>query len=79
MKNKLINLNDHMFAQMERLSDEELRGDALAMEINRSKAIETLADKIIDNAALALKAHTLINNGHIRNAPAMIGIEEILD
>jgi len=75
MKNKLIDLNNHMFAQLERLSDEELTGDALASEINRAKAIETLASKIIENAHLSLKAHTLINGGMIRTAPEMLGMK----
>lgn len=74
MKNKLIDLNNHMFAQIERLSDEDLTGEQLTFEINRSKAIETIAAKVIDNANLALRAHAMINEGHIRHAPEMIGM-----
>lgn len=74
-KNKLIDLNDHMFAQMERLSDEDLVGDGLLQEINRSKAVSTLAVQIINNAKLVLDAHKCLNDGHIKTAPEMIGMK----
>ena len=59
MKNKLIDLNDHLFAQLERLNDEKTTGEALASEIERSKALTGVACKIIDNAKLALDAEKL--------------------
>jgi len=75
MKNKLIDLNNHMFAQLERLSDEDIKEDQLAVEINRSKAISQLATQIISNAKLALDAHKSINDGLIKSAPEMIGMK----
>jgi len=56
MKNKLTDLNDHLFAQLERLGEEDLQGDALQNEVERSKAITSVASQIIGNARLALDA-----------------------
>jgi len=56
MNNKLIDLNNHLFAEMERLGDEELNGDSLTQEIERARAITGVASQIIANGALALRA-----------------------
>ena len=56
MKNKLTDLNNHLFAQLERLGDEDLTGEQLAEEISRSKAVTGLASQIIANGTLVLKA-----------------------
>ncbi len=76
MKNKLIDLNNHLFAMVEKLSDDDLKGEELAHEINRSKAISGCATQIINNAKLALDAHKSINDGLIKTAPEMIGMKE---
>ena len=59
MKNKLTDLNNHLFAQMERLSEEELDGGKLQNEIDRTEAIVQVSDQIIKNANLHLKAAEL--------------------
>lgn len=62
MKNTLIDLNNHLFAQLERLSDEELKGEALSEEIDRAKSIAVIAKTIIDNGSLVLDAKKLRDN-----------------
>lgn len=56
MKNKLTDLNNHLFAQLERLSDEDLSGEDLSEEIRRAEAVCGVSTQIIANGALALKA-----------------------
>lgn len=55
-KNTLGDLNNHLFAQLERLSNEGLKGENLQEEINKAKAVSDIASKIIDNGSLLLKA-----------------------
>jgi hypothetical protein len=58
VKNKLSDLNNHLFAELERLGDEELSGEALTEEIERARAITGVAAQIINNGSLVLKAAT---------------------
>ncbi|ETX26697.1 hypothetical protein [Roseivivax isoporae] len=59
MKNKLSDLNNHLFAQLERLSDEGLDAEKLEQEVARAEAIVQVADKITGNADLQLRAARL--------------------
>lgn len=56
MKNTLGDLNNHLFAQLERLGDEELEGEKLQEEIGRAKSITSIASQIISNGNLVLEA-----------------------
>ena len=62
MKNTLGDLNNHLFAQLERLNDEDLKGDDLLEEINRAKAVNEVASKIINNGALVLSAKRMMDD-----------------
>lgn len=54
--NTLSDLNNHLFAQLERLGDEDLTQEELQKEMGRSKAINGIAKNIVDNAKTALEA-----------------------
>lgn len=60
MKNKLCDLNNHLFAQLERLSEESLKGNKLEEEIGRAKAVTNVAKEIINNGKLILEAKIAI-------------------
>lgn len=63
MKNRLTDLNDHLFKQMERLGDASLNGEKLQEEITRSKAISGIARDIVSNACTVLEVQRFIT-GH---------------
>lgn len=56
MKNRMSDLNDHLFAQLERLSDEALTPEDLEKEAKRAESIVAVSDQIIRNADTQLKA-----------------------
>lgn len=56
MKNTLGDLNNHLFAQLEKLNDDDLNGEELESEIKRSEAMAKIADQIIKNGELQFKA-----------------------
>jgi hypothetical protein len=62
MRNKLSDLNDHLFAEIERLGDEELKGQELVEEIGRAQAVAQIATKIVENGTLVLKAKIAITD-----------------
>jgi hypothetical protein len=62
MRNTLTDLNNHLFAQLERLGDEDLKGEVLKEEIERAKAVTSVAKNIIENGTLILDAHKFRDN-----------------
>lgn len=54
-QNKLSDLNNHLFTQLERLGEEDLEPAELKKEIARAKAISNIAKNVIENAKTALE------------------------
>lgn len=53
-RNSLLDLNNLLFGQLEQLADNEIKGEELSQEIERSKAMGDIARQIIDNAKIQL-------------------------
>lgn len=81
MENKLTDLNNILFEQIERLNDDDLHGEALKQQIKRSQAIESVAGMIIANANIVLKAEKLkmeyaMDDRDPNQVPEMLRIED---
>ena len=56
MKNTIRDLNNHLFAELERLGDEDLEGEELKDEIRRATAIAAVSSQVIQLGNLVVKA-----------------------
>lgn len=76
MKNKLSDLNNHLFAQLERLSEENLTPEQIENEAKRGEAIVKVADQILHMASLQIQAAKIasdhgVNPVHYLPTPAV--------
>lgn len=60
MKNKLPDLNNHLFAQLERLTEENLSAEQIESEVKRADAVVALSDQIVSGMKLQLDAAKLV-------------------
>lgn len=76
MKNKLTDLNDILFAQLERLTDDELTPEQVTQELQRTQAVVQVADRIVDTAQLQLEAAKYVagGNGSVKALPATLAL-----
>ena len=72
MRNKLIDLNNHLFEEIERLNDEDLTDELLQQEIKRANSMAQIAQAIVSNASLAFKAQLQFGN----DSPDMFLLED---
>lgn len=75
MRNKQIDLDNILFAQLERLDDEKLKGEKLNEEVSRAKAMQGLAAQIINSRKLQLDAARLVGSGEARATELPEGLE----
>jgi|LGVE01.1.fsa_nt_gb hypothetical protein len=66
MRNKLTDLNNYLFGELEKLDDEELTGTQLDEQIKKTKQITKVAQTIVNNNKLLLESTKVFsNNGYI--------------
>lgn len=75
--NKLTELNNHLFAQLDRLGNDSLDQEALEREVDRTSAIVSLSEQIISNASVAVKAAELVAKHGVGNWEKMLPGEMI--
>lgn len=75
MKNKLSDLNDHLFMQIERLANEDLTAEQIETEAKRGHAIVSVADQIIRAGSLQIQAASLVAEYGSDPAPYLPQIE----
>ena len=56
MNNTLTDLNNYLFETLERLTDDSLSEEEMQRELTRSQAVTSVAETIIHNGELSLKA-----------------------
>jgi hypothetical protein len=54
-KNRLADLNDHLFAQLERLGNEDLTTEQIETEVKRGNEVVAVADQILRHATLRFR------------------------
>lgn len=77
--NKLADLNNHLFAQIEKLTDQEYTGDNedLKREIQRSKALCELSSQVVGVHETVLEAAKLVYKADVDTEllPETFGVE----
>ena len=74
MRNTLMDLNNYLFEQIERLTDDSLTGEQLEMEMKRSKSVQGIAQTIVNNAQLSLNVmKQCYEQGDKPPVPRMLG------
>ena len=75
MKNNVSDLNDILFTQLSRLSNEDVQGDLLKQEIDRSKTICEISTQIISNAKLVVEARKVFKDSAPEETPDMLRLK----
>jgi hypothetical protein len=78
-KNKIADLNDHLFAQLERLNDETIKPEKMELEFQKAKAISNVASQIIKANKLTLDAMRILKDGSVgpSDMPEAFGLKQL--
>lgn len=65
-RNKIIDLNNHLFEQLERLNNEELSKDELDIEFKRTKSMTMISTQILKTQKLNLDSITIAERYEVK-------------
>lgn len=67
MKNKLVDVNDYLFEQLEKLNDDDLTSEQTEAVIKKADAVNKIANTIVKNGELQFKAMKMASDYGIIN------------
>ncbi|MDL2292252.1 hypothetical protein LJC17_01465 [Acholeplasma sp. OttesenSCG-928-E16] len=73
-RNTLLDLNNHLFEQLERLNDDDLSEDEIKKESKRAKAMCTVAREIVKNARVILDGQKHVDEFGINRESNLVKI-----
>lgn len=77
MRNKVVDLNNHLFEQLERLNDDELSAEDLEKEVHRTESMVQISKVIIENERIQLEvAQLMAEYGRTEFVPENLMIED---
>lgn len=79
MKNKLTDLNNYLFEQLERINDDTLKPEELETAIKKAETVTNIAETIIKNGALQLRqVDLMVQNGLVptKTIPLLLGTND---
>jgi hypothetical protein len=60
MTSKLAQLNDHLFAQLDRLNKPDMTPEQIDAEVKRGQVVAALADQVVRGASVQVAAAKLV-------------------
>ena len=79
MKNKLSDLNNYLFEQIEKLNDDSIKGEDMQLQIEKSKTVCNIAKMILDTANTQLNGLQYLNDIVYDKSATKAVIKGILD
>ena len=79
MKNSLVDLNEYLFEQLDRLTNDDLTSEELETELKRAKTVSQIASNIVNSTAVILDAQKHKDEYYGRgldNVPGILKIGE---
>lgn len=76
MSNQLIDLNDHLFKQLDRLNADAITPEKMTLETERSKNLIGISREIIANARLRVDAEVAFKEHQITDGKNRLGFSD---